>query len=435
MSLLSVKSGLRAGCALGLFMLATATAQAGGFAVREQSAYGQGTSYAGVAAGGSLSSMFWNPATMTQFGGVQSETDTAIILPYANHTAQAGSTLLAFGSADNSAQEALVPAGYLSYQINPQLWLGVGFNSPFGLSVHFPDLWAGRDYAANDSSLHTYNLNPNIAYRINDWISVGAGVQIQYARAVLSRGPTAFNPLVGFIPLDATLSGTGWGYGFTAGITLTPTPATTIGLGYRSAINQKISGTLAVTGPLPPPITGANSVSTTLDLPDIVSLGIRQRIDPRWSLLGTVEWTNWSRIGTSTIVNSGGVTMGTLPFQYKDGWLFSAGAEYQWSERLALRTGAGYEISPIGDSVRTPLLPDNDRIWLSAGLSWVVGPGMSFDLAYSHAWVKSTSVNITAASGNPWFDGISYVGNVDSHFDIISLALKIRWDHPKAPMH
>src|SRR5215207_3903500 len=55
-----------AGTSLGAIALGTA-AQAGGFFIHEQSTYFQGTSFAGAAAGGpALSSMFWNPATITQ---------------------------------------------------------------------------------------------------------------------------------------------------------------------------------------------------------------------------------------------------------------------------------------------------------------------------------------------------------------------------------
>ena len=86
-------SYLRSGTALGLLVIATAQASAGGFGIREQSAYGQGTSFAGIAAGGALSSMFWNPATMTQVPGIQSESDVAGILRYAAHTPEFGSAL------------------------------------------------------------------------------------------------------------------------------------------------------------------------------------------------------------------------------------------------------------------------------------------------------------------------------------------------------
>ena len=231
---------LRAGTALGILVIATAQANAGGFAVREQSAYGQGTSFAGVAAGGSLSSMFWNPATMTQFQGIVSEIGfTGIfptrVTPRSRHLPG----LLPLGGTSNSGEMGFVPNGYTSYQLSPNLWLGMSINAPFGLSVSFPDRWAGRNYAG-DSTMKTYNATPSIAYRINDWISVGVGVQIQYAKLNLREGL--------IIPWSAILpcKGDGWGYGVTAGVTFTPTPTTTIGLGWRSAIDQDIDGTHAL---------------------------------------------------------------------------------------------------------------------------------------------------------------------------------------------
>lgn len=424
---------MRAGSALGLLVVVTAQANAGGFALREQSAYGQGTSFAGIAAGGALSSMFWNPATMTQVPGIQSETVFTGVIPYASHSPAAGSTLGAFGGASDSASDALVPASYFSWQIRPNLWIGMSINSPFGLSVNFPERWAGRDYAGA-TTLRTYNATPSIAYRFNDWISVGVGVQVQYGSANLSTG-------IGATPgVDAVIGGNGWGYGFTAGVTLTPTPTTTVGLGWRSGLNQKINGTLQTSAVLPGTTTG--SVSTTLDLPDTVSLGVRQRLDSAWTLLGTVEWTNWSRIGTATILQPNGAPATllagagggnvTLPFQYRDGWFFSGGAEYLWNDRLTLRTGLGYEISPIDDQVRTPRLPDNDRFWASIGATWQVFKGLHFDLAYSHLWVKDPSINISATSGNPWFNGaVTYIGGVSAHVDILSASLVYRWDEPE----
>ncbi len=427
------KNFLRAGSALGLLVIATAQADAGGFAIREQSAYGQGSSFAGIAAGGALSSMFWNPATLTQVPGISMESDVAGIIPYATHNPGAGSTLLpaGFGGAGNSGVAALVPGSYFSMQLKPNLWLGMSINAPYGLSVTFPDRFAGRDYAG-DTTLRTYNATPTIAYRINDWISVGAGVQIQYASANLNTG-------LGATPgLEANVGGKGWGYGFTAGVTLTPTPTTTVGIGWRSRVDQKINGALVTTFPLGPLAT-TGSVNTTLDLPDTVSLGIRQRLDAQWTLLGTVEWANWSRIGTATILQPSGAaativgTAVTLPFQYKDGWFFSAGAEYKWNERLTLRSGVGYEISPIDDQVRTPRLPDNDRFWLSVGGSWQLFPGAHFDVAYSHLFVKDPTINISATSGNPWFNGaVAYVGDVSAHVDIISGSLVFQFS-PSAP--
>ena len=435
---------LHAGSTLGLFVLATAQASAGGFAVHEQSTYGQGTSFAGVAAGGALSSMFWNPATITQVPGVVSETGMAGIVTHASQNptfatappSLGGGSLLSLGGVANSAELGLPFNSYFSYQLNPSIWLGMSVNAPFGLMVNFPELWAGRNYGL-PSSLKTYNATPTIAWRINDWISVGAGVQIQYAKSDLRFGfaPAAFS--------EFTLDGLkGWGYGATVGVTLTPGPRTTIGIGWRSGIDQKVDGTLSVNPVLPGATPG--SISTTVSLPDTVSAGIRHRFDERWTLMGTVEWTNWSRLGTVIFTGpTGGVaTVGTptgpvavaLPFQYRDGWFFSGGAEYQWSERLALRSGIAFERSPVSDQVRMPAIPDNDRFWLSVGASWQIFPGvMWFDLAYSHIWVKDPSINISAASGNPWFNGFTYIGDGAAHTDIFSGSLVWRFGAGPAP--
>ena len=143
----------------------------------------------------------------------------------------------------------------------------------------------------------TYNATPSIAYRFNDWLSVGAGVQIQYATETLTRG-LGHNTGPG-----SFIKGNGWGYGFTAGATLTPTPTTTIGLGWRSCIDQKVDSTLNTSALLP--LTTAGPVNTTVKAPDTVSLGIRQRLDPLWTVMATAEWSNWSRIGTSVWTDAG----------------------------------------------------------------------------------------------------------------------------------
>src|SRR5262245_51665098 len=401
MSMRGLAGFLRGGSALGLLIVASAQANAGGLAVHEQSTYGQGTSFAGIAAGGALSSMFWNPATMTQFPGKGIEVGASALFAFAKHTPLPGTLppLLASGGTNDTGDDALVPNAYFTYQFSPNLWLGVAVNSPFGIAFDLPTSWAGRDYNARNSYLKTYNASPSLAYRFNDWISVGIGAQIQYANTQFKSVHT-LNPAVPSLVSNGALDGNGWAFGLTAGVTVTPTPTTTIGIGYRSALNQKIDGSLTLTGLLAPQSNA--SINATVDLPDLVSLGVRQRVTPQLTLLGTAEWSNWSRIGTSHVFQASGApalingTPVTVAFEYKDGWFFSLGGEYQCTDRLTLRTGVAYEISPVTDQVRIPIVPDNDRIWASIGASWQVWTGFSFDLAYSHIWVKDPSINISA---------------------------------------
>ncbi len=424
--------------AFGVFLAAAVDANAGGLAVREQSAYGEGSSYAGVAAGGSLSSMFWNPATMTQVPGMQSELVLSGIFGSATNNPTGGTYAgapFSLGGTGNIAHAGVVPPSYYSWQFNEKLWLGLSVNSPFGLSETFPDNWAGRVFAAGGENLKTLNFAPTIAYKLNDWLSVGFGVQIQYASASFTQGLPGAPGLTN----QAGVSGAGYGFGFTAGLTLTPTPSTTIGLGYRSAINQKINGTLVLPAAVGgPPVSTPGSVNTTVDLPDVVSLGLRQKLSTQWTALATVEWTNWSRIGTSSVLQPSGApavivfTPVVIPFQYQDGWFYSLGAEYQWNPQLALRAGIGFEKSPVTDTVRGPAIPDDDRTWLSIGGTYKFSDKLKFDLAYSHIFVKSAPINITNAS-NPFFaigGGTTYTGTVDSHIDIISVAMHYRLDDP-----
>ena len=229
---------LRAGTALGLLVIATAQASAGGFGIREQSAYGQGTSFAGIAAGGALSSMFWNPATMTQVPGIQSE--TAVIGPSplcATHPGP-GSVLERSAARQIRQSGAFVPAGYTLYQFSPNLWLGLSINAPFGLSVNFPDRGpVAISLPALPACIRTTRRRASLIGSTTGSASAPA-CRSSMRRRTLTQGLGP--PGLG----EAVIKGNGWGYGFTAGVTLTPTPTTTIGVGYRSAINQKIDATL-----------------------------------------------------------------------------------------------------------------------------------------------------------------------------------------------
>jgi long-chain fatty acid transport protein len=376
--------------------------------------------------------MFWNPAIMTQYAGKAFETDVSGIIPKSSQTYSsstlASSPLGPFGynrGVDNSSDSAVVPSSYSSWQINDRLWLGLSINSPFGLSVSFPQAWAGAGYGQG-ADVQSFNFSPAIAYRLSDLISVSVGAQVQYMKV-------SYDALAapGVSPVMANLTGRGYAYGFTAGVTITPTPTTIIGVGYRSALNQDIDGTLTATTPGSTP----GSISTTLNLPDMVTVGLRQRIGDRFTLLAGFEWSNWSRIGTPVVNTPTGTatlsgTAVTLPFQYSDGYFYSLGGEYIVDPSLTLRAGVAFEKSPITDDVRTPRLPDNDRMWYSAGLSYKPPQfrGVTFDLGYSYVDVKDTSINIGPGSGNPWTNGTGvYVGSVDSHIHVLSVGFRYQW--------
>ncbi len=366
-------------------------AQAGAFAVREQSAYFQGMSFAGSAAGDSLSSMFWNSAAAAAAPGFNSESHVALVVPHTEITADGTSALVALGLDANSGSlgdPTVVPASYYNYQLNDRLFLGMALNGSFGFTTKPEHLDFAGTPIATTSRIFTLNFNPTVAYKLTPALTVGVGAQILYAdlrlRSSNSEAVTALAtagvPGGPIVSAGRTTEADDWGFGGTAGVLWQPNPGTTIGVGYRSQIELEGKGTcegfglsnLATAG-----LTGGNpfgcltraNVSADLTLPDMVTASFRQQLSERLTLLGTLEWTNWSVVGDRADFRSGGQIVDTFPLGYDDGWFASVGAEYKWTPDTTLRAGVGYEWSPVSDEVRNVSLPDNDRVWLSVGAS------------------------------------------------------------------
>ncbi len=120
----------------------------------------------------------------------------------------------------------------------------------------------------------------------------------------------AENPAV---PSVGQFLGTDWAFGGTAGIMLEPQRGTSIGLGYRSQMDLDLGGKFKQPLTLGPGLqAGSYGATGTLNLPNVVTLSLRQDVSPRARLLGTVEWTNWSRFKSLDLVTAG-IRVGARP--------------------------------------------------------------------------------------------------------------------------
>ncbi len=115
----------------------------------------------------------------------------------------------------------------------------------------------------------------------------------------------------------------------------------------------------------------------------------------------------------------------TVDLQWEDGWFFALGGEYDVNQKLTLRAGGAYEISPIQEpSQRLLQLPDADRIWASIGASYKWNETTVLDFAYSHVFVEDETFSRTSANGNPASLG---TGTAESSVDILSVGLKSKF--------
>ncbi len=170
---------------------------AGGFAIREQSVYFQGMSFAGAAAGDGLSAVYWNPAAIANHDGMNTSSNYSLIIPDAEvtvdqATANSGNPLADFfvlqpavDAAGNKSgdigKEALVAASYGNYQLSPTVYIGMGMNAPFGLATEPENPQYKGSILARSTSLFTLNGNPVIGIKVAPGVMIGGGAQIQYA--------------------------------------------------------------------------------------------------------------------------------------------------------------------------------------------------------------------------------------------------------------
>jgi long-chain fatty acid transport protein len=407
------KTWLLGSVALSALALGAGSAAAGGLEVREQSAFFQGTSFAGSAAGGSsLSSIYWNPAASSFVGsGVTTDSSYSLILLNTDLTADAPG----FGGdlTTDIGRDAVVPASYLAWRYNDRTVFAVSMNSPFGLTTKPDSLnWTGNPIGTT-AKVFSLNVTPTVSYQITPQISVGVGAQFQFVE--LKKFKTRGTPVLG----NTNLEGEDLKVGGVAGINITPFRGTSVGLGYRSRIDYDVEGTFTST------LAGPSPAELGITTPDKVTLSLRQELTPSLRLLGTVEWTNWSLLDQSP-VNVAALPAGTvvLDFGWEDGWFYSLGGEYDVNEKLTVRGGVAYEESPIQDpGARLLQVPDNDRIWASVGATYNWSDSMQINAAYSHVFVEDGR-----------FDRNGLTGEAEASADIISVGLTMKLGGTEAPL-
>jgi long-chain fatty acid transport protein len=407
---------------------------AAGFSLIEQSVSGLGNAFAGAAAiAEDASTIFYNPAGLARLGQNDFTVGLHLIRPSVKFTSQGSTIATGQAASGSNGGDAgglnFVPNAYYAHALSDAWRIGIGINAPFGLKTDYEDGWVGR-YQALKSEIKTININPSIAYRLSDRISLGAGIDAQYIKAELTRAidfgtlcVSQFGQRLGSAAAGAAacasggirpgardgtvkIEGTDWSYGFNLGALFQVSPSTRLGLAFRSKIKQELTGDASFSNPaLPGPFaaltasraTTNGGVKANVTLPETLSLSAVTAVDSQWTLLGDITWTKWSRFDELRVHFDNGAPDSVTVENWKDAYRFSLGANYAFSPVLMLRAGVAYDQSPVKDEFRTARIPDQDRTWLSFGLTYKVGPTAFVDAGYTHLFVKNASLNKTEA--------------------------------------
>lgn len=387
-----MKMTMKAAAAAVMAVCAASAAHAAGFMLTEQSAGALGRAYAGVGVDGTdISGVYYNPATMTLHPGTSIQAGFVAVgldLAFEGEDKDGNPT-----TENGQYNTQAIPHGYISHQLTDSVWLGLAMTVPFGMGTEYKDAWPWANRGVSAEVL-TFDFNPNVAWKVSDKLSLGAGMSIQYAAADLKMGQS----IAQGVSVNGEVDADSIAWGFNVGLMWSPLDNLRFGLSYRSKINHNADGDFTLTDPsgqlggMNIPFGTAFDATATISTPAWAMATAAWDVNDLLSLYATFRWTDWSSFDTldikspilSKLPNGNGVK--TVENHWQDTYLVSVGADLRFTNWWTFRAGIGYETSAVDDpKYRTAIIPDADRLWLALGSSFKATENMQIDV--SAAWL------------------------------------------------
>lgn len=444
---------------LWILLISATSATAAGFRLPEAGAKAMGMGFAFTAQADDPSAIYFNPAGIVQLEGQNVMVGGTYIRE--NGAEFTGTTPLTLNTATGTFDirtetqkdlDFFVPNAYWTRRASPNFAYGLGIFVPFGLAQEYENRETSifRNQVTK-VEVQTFVVNPTVAWKVSQTLSLGAGIDFMYGKAKLAQAGVVrlgAAPLdqVNIFQLDLEGDGTAWGYNF--GLLFVPSSNWKFGLSYRSPFQldidgadvrvRGINGTVPfVPNPLPPPaaFTAAQvfggtafdtEASTKIDLPATVALGVAYVRD-RLTLEADVDWTLWHKFRSLVIDirnNNPLLPDAVRPEDWDDVAAFRVGAEYRVTDPLALRAGFAYDPTPVPAGTMSPLLPDATRLNYMAGVGYKCG-NWTFDGSYFYVDKKDRTVNNQVNAAAPGIgSGFNGTWKSDAHLVAIDVGYR-----------
>ena len=382
-------------------------ASANAFFIDEHDARATGRGDAATASDTGPSSIFYNPGGVAVGEGTNISIGGSYIVAGGSFT-QMGSSI----KTDTDSGAAVLPQLYVTHRFNDLISAGIGFYTPFGLTISWPDSSPQNDVLKKET-LATFFISPVVGLNLNKFVpglSIGGGVDIVPATVELEQYIFFGDPSTGGAQGTAHLGGTAVGIGGRIGVMYKPAfvPRLSLGVMYRSQVTENFTGTgdFDIAAPFRSQLPPDGNVATTVKLPQQVSGGISYRpIDPL-ELEVDVSWMNWasfSELVISVPKAGGGMQNTGGPEDYSNETTLRVGAEYSMpSIETAVRVGYIYDPTPIPAQHLTAQLPDANRNDITAGASHQFG---DYNVNLGLLYVIPVKRDTAADAGAPIYKG------------------------------
>jgi len=423
--------------ALMLFAGVPSVLAAQGFAVSEHNTCTMGR--AGVSAANPCadgSAIYFSPAGLAGLAG--------------RHLSFSGTLIAASGSftdeytlqrTDLDNPVIPVPAGYVTYAVNPKLTVGIGAYAPYGLETKWPVAgFAGR-FLGYNTKIRSIYIQPTAGYQVNSWLKVGIGwayitsklelhqrvdLSTQQAAPGVTFANLGIQTGTDFANADLSATGNGFAVNFGAikvndrlsvgghwltrktidydGDAVFQQILTNITLPLGNPINPLspipvdalVTPEFASGGPL-----SNGPAHTTITLPPQGSIGFAYKLQDNWTLMADYQTIIWGWFATVKIDFENPATPDiTLTPHIKDTHAVRLGTEYRRSDKLTFRAGYLYHTSASPPDFVTPLLPESDRNEFTGGVSYRVSPRIVGEVAYQYIRQNDRRGEVLPGAGN-----------------------------------
>ena len=389
----------------GLGMSSVASANA--FFIDEHDARATGRGDAATASDTGPSSIFYNPGGVAVGEGTNFSIGGSYIVAGGSFTPMGSTT-----KTDTDSGPAVLPQLYVTHRFNDLISAGLGFYTPFGLTISWPDSSPQND-VLKKQTLATFFISPVIGLNLNKFVpglSVGAGVDIVPATVELTQYIFFGDPATGGTQGTAHLGGTAVGIGGRIGAMYRPAmlPKLSVGLMYRTQVNEDFTGKgdFDIAPPYRSQLPPDGDVAVSVKLPQKVAGGVAYRPTDALELEVDVSWMNWAAFKDLAITvpkAGGGTTTNTTAENYQNETTIRVGAEYRMpSIESAFRLGYIYDPTPIPSQSLTAQLPDANRNDITAGASHQFG---DYNVNLGLLYVIPVKRDTSSDPGTPIYKG------------------------------
>ncbi len=362
-------------------------AHAGGLYLLEFAVPNTGTAGAGAnAKADDASTVTTNPAGMTRLKGNALSLGAGLLIPSTEFDSDPA-TSISGGDGGEQGSPAPILSSFYVHSLSDDLKLGMSLISFSGAGLDPDNDWVGR-FALQEIEFLTLSVNPSVAYRINDWLSIGAGAIITYAKMdyTLAAPPPTGTARVNIDADD-------FAYGFDVGVLFELNPRTRFGLLYASEIDLKLEGDVNIS-----PIGIGVGIDLDLPLAQTVRGSVYHELNDRVALLGSVAWEDWSTLANQFVSTEAGSTV--LPRNWEDTWHFAVGVQYRPIDRWLLQAGFAYDTSPVDSEDRTPDLPVDRQIRFAVGAEYAWSPTMTIGGSFTYVDLGDAEIDRAALKGD-----------------------------------